>query len=51
MRNSVERVAVCEHKSGHDVSILIALQKVSDSGTITLVIEANKPAIVGSSNQ
>ena len=34
-----------------DVSILIVLQKLLDSGTITLdELEANKAAIVGSSN-
>ena len=42
----------CEHKSGRDVSTLIALQKLLDSGTITLdEFEANKAAIVGSSNR
>ena len=34
-----------------DVSILIVLQKLLDSGTITLdELQANKAAIVGSSN-
>ena len=42
----------CEHKSGRDVSTLIALQKLLDSGTITLdEFEANKATIVGSSNR
>ena len=42
----------CEHKSGGDVSTLIALQKLLDSDTITFdEFEANKAAIVGSSNR
>ena len=42
----------CEHKSGRDVSTLIALQKLLDSGTITLdECEANKATIVGPSNR
>lgn len=43
---------LCEHKSGRIVFTLIALQKLLDSGNITLdEFEINKAAIVGSSNR